>query len=203
MPTDPLTGSRIPASTNVPNVPQDINNAVFDLSDNTIPFFTSTTARNTAYSAWVAAGGVMRNGLYCHVNSVGLQVYEASTWRTVRQGWLSDTINPTSGTVTGTTPTTVHSITVTIPAGLYTGQRIKVSGAVFCSTAAGVGAAVEIQGGTERSMNSGSISGDLSAFRFDSSLTAGSRTYNLRVRSTVAAQDVTWRYPYLSVEIVG
>jgi hypothetical protein len=183
-------------------VPQDILNAIFDLEDNGIPFFTSTSARDTAYAAWVAAGGVMRNGLYCHVNSIGLQVYEASTWRTVRQGWLNDTINATSGTVTGTTPTTIHSITVTIPPGLYTGQRIKVSGTFYCTTAAGVGAGIAIHCGTERT-TSWSVIGDLQCFRFDSSLSAGSRTYNLQTRATVAAQDVNWRYPFLSVEIVG
>lgn len=81
MPTDALTGSRYPASSNVPNVPQDIQNAVFDLSDNTIPYFTSTTARNTAYSTWVTQGGTMRNGLQCYVNSVGPMIYELGQWR--------------------------------------------------------------------------------------------------------------------------
>lgn len=80
MPTDPLTASRYPAATNSPNVPQDIQNAVFDLSDNTTPFFTSTTARDTAYTAWVAQGGVMRDGLFCYVNAVGRMVYVSGAW---------------------------------------------------------------------------------------------------------------------------
>ena len=84
MPTDPLTGSRYPNSGYAPNVPQDIQNAVFDLSDNTIPFFTSTSARDTAYANWVNAGGAMRNGLVCTVGDV-LYKYSTSTsaWRPV------------------------------------------------------------------------------------------------------------------------
>jgi len=79
VPTDPLTASRYPSLSSAVNVPQDIQNAVYDLSDNTIPYFTSTTARTSAYSAWVSSGGVMRNGLYCHVNGLGLCRYNAGT----------------------------------------------------------------------------------------------------------------------------
>lgn len=70
MATDPLTGSRYPLSSAVPNVAQDIQNAVIDLADNTIPRFSTTTARDTAYSSWVTLGGVMQDGLKCSVNGV-------------------------------------------------------------------------------------------------------------------------------------
>lgn len=73
MPTDPLIGARYPALTAVPNVPQDIANAVLDLTDNTIPHFTTTSLRDTAYASWVAAGNTMRNGLFCSVAGVAME----------------------------------------------------------------------------------------------------------------------------------
>jgi hypothetical protein len=82
VPTDPLTGSRYPASSAAPNVAQDIQNAVLDLSDNTIPNFATTTARDSAYSAWVALGNAMRDGLHCHVQGVGDQTYLSGSWNT-------------------------------------------------------------------------------------------------------------------------
>jgi hypothetical protein len=80
MPTDPLTGSRYPASTAVPNVNQDIQNAVTDLADNTIPNFSTTTTRDNAYTAWVALGNSMRDGLKCVVNGVPYRRING-TWR--------------------------------------------------------------------------------------------------------------------------
>ena len=84
MPTDPLTGSRFPDSTYTPAIWTWIEQAVRDLSDNTIPYFTTTTARNTAYTNWQNAGGVWRKGLYCHVND---DLYRsgstANTWELV------------------------------------------------------------------------------------------------------------------------
>ena len=71
MHTDPLTASRYPDSTDSPNVAQYIQNAVMDLSDNTIPRFATTTARDSAYSAYVSAGGAMANGMTCWCDSPG------------------------------------------------------------------------------------------------------------------------------------
>lgn len=67
--TEPLTGARIPDLSNTPNIPQDISNAVRDLAPDTVPHFTSTASRDSAYSAWVSAGGAMRDGLECTVGS--------------------------------------------------------------------------------------------------------------------------------------
>ena len=83
MPTDPLTASRYPSSNAAPNVAQDIQNAVFDLSDNTIPRFATTTARDTAFTAWTNSGGVLVDGLHCHVTGVGDQVRINGQWWTV------------------------------------------------------------------------------------------------------------------------
>jgi hypothetical protein len=82
VPTDPLTGSRYPASSAAPNVPQDIQNAVFDLADNTTVGCTTPADRDSKFAAWVNAGGVMRDGLRCYVASIDqLQVYEGNAWR--------------------------------------------------------------------------------------------------------------------------
>jgi len=71
MPTTPLTASRIPDLSYSPDVPADITRGISDLEDNTTPNFTTTGARDTAYGNWVAAGGVMRNGLSCWCDSPG------------------------------------------------------------------------------------------------------------------------------------
>jgi hypothetical protein len=82
VPTDPLTASRIPAGSDSPNIAQFFNNAVFDLADDTIPTFATETARNTAYTSWVTAGGAMRDGLRCYITGLDtFQVYESGAWR--------------------------------------------------------------------------------------------------------------------------
>jgi hypothetical protein len=79
--TDPLTGASIPLNSDAPDGPGQIKAAVFGVSDNTIPYFTSTALRDSAYSTWVAQGGVMRNSLLC---AVGTTLYRTisggSTW---------------------------------------------------------------------------------------------------------------------------
>lgn len=106
MPTEPLTGARYPASSAAPNVPQDIQNAVQDLAD--IGYagpHASTTARDSAFSAWVALGNTMRNGLHCHVTGVGDQVYLNSNWQTMTSGaqWGTTTCSLSSANIrTGT-----------------------------------------------------------------------------------------------------
>lgn len=86
MPTDPLTGSRYPASSDSPNIAQYIQNAVYDLADNTIPRFATTAARDSAFAAWVSAGNSMTDGLHCWVSAVGDQVYLSGAWVTIGNG---------------------------------------------------------------------------------------------------------------------
>lgn len=78
MPTDPLTGARVPDGSYAPDITQ-VATAIFDISDNTIPFFASTTARDSAYSSWVANGGAMRNSLICAVGTT-LYKYASGAW---------------------------------------------------------------------------------------------------------------------------
>lgn len=112
MPTDPLTTSRYPSASAAPNVNQDIQNAVLDLADNTYagPFAT-TTARNTAFTAWVAAGNAMRDGLHCHVTGVGDQVYLSGAWRTASSGVTSGRYwnIPRTGNASDTPPYTADT----------------------------------------------------------------------------------------------
>src|SRR3954467_10739947 len=85
MPTpDPLTSTPVPLDSDAPDGPGQIKAAVFGVSDNTIPYFTSTALRDSAYSTWVANGGVMRNSLVC---AVGTTLYRTisggSTWQAI------------------------------------------------------------------------------------------------------------------------
>ena len=83
MPTDPLTASRYPdINLNSPNVPQDIRNAVFDLAENTISRFTTTAARDSAWTAYTSAGGTLADGVVCYTEDAGY-------WKRHNGGWVS------------------------------------------------------------------------------------------------------------------
>jgi hypothetical protein len=81
--TDPLTGARYPDSTDSATLWDKIQNAVNDLSGMSVPRFTSTTARDTAYSNWVAAGHTMTDGLECNVSGTHY-IYRSATWRPIK-----------------------------------------------------------------------------------------------------------------------
>jgi hypothetical protein len=80
VPNSVLTGARYPASSASPNVPQDIQNAVLDLEDNTTPSYANSGARDTAFTNWVSAGNTMRDGLACYVQGTGYMEYHGTTW---------------------------------------------------------------------------------------------------------------------------
>jgi hypothetical protein len=82
VPDEPLTGARYPASSDAPNVPQDIQNAVWDLAGYTKPRFTSTAERDTQFAAFVAGGGVLQAGFECHTSDAGggTWTYSGSAW---------------------------------------------------------------------------------------------------------------------------
>ncbi|MCU1617206.1 MAG: hypothetical protein JWO98_4746 [Frankiales bacterium] len=84
MPTEPLTGAPYPDLNHDANIAQIVQDAVTGLADATYagPFAT-TTARDTAFAAWVAAGNTMRDGLHCHVTGTGDQVYLSGAWKTL------------------------------------------------------------------------------------------------------------------------
>lgn len=80
MATTPLTGSRYPISSDSANVAQYFANLAIDLDDNCVPRFTTTTARDTAYSSWVTLGGTMADGMQCTVAGLPYRRING-TWR--------------------------------------------------------------------------------------------------------------------------
>jgi hypothetical protein len=134
LPTDPLTGARYPSSGDSPNIAQYIQNAVNDLSDDTCPSFSTTTARNTAYTNWVSAGNTMRNGLQCSV--VGYpQIYRAGGWHgTAAQVVSTATVDTTLRTATAD----VMTLSVADPGYSY---RLQCSASVLLSV---IGAGVTV-----------------------------------------------------------
>lgn len=101
MPNETLTGARYPAGSDSPNIAQYIQNAVADLADNTIPDFTTTTARDSAYASWVASGNSMRTGLVCAVGNAGHYEYVNGSWLPFR-GAIAATSETTTVATTGT-----------------------------------------------------------------------------------------------------
>lgn len=85
MPNSPLTNTRIPDTTYATNVPTDIRNAIYDLEVAGTPRFTTVSARDTAYSNWIAAGGVLSDGRRCYTDDAGY-------WRRVGGAWVADKI---------------------------------------------------------------------------------------------------------------
>lgn len=79
--TEPLTGARKPEETDGPLGGLQISNLADDLAPDTIPYFTTASARDTAFSNWVSAGHSMRNGLHCYVSGIGDQVYVSGSWQ--------------------------------------------------------------------------------------------------------------------------
>lgn len=106
MPTDPLTGTDYPASNYAPNIAQFFQDVVLGLADNTIPRFATTTERDTAYTAHVAAGGVMEDGMVCFVG--GLFYERAGGVWTSRPG-----LKP-QGLLHGTTTQSIPNDTYTV-----------------------------------------------------------------------------------------
>lgn len=76
---EPLTNARMPEQSDAPTGGLQITNAVKDLAPFTLPRFTTTAARNTAFGQWVTAGGTMVNGMHCVVNGE-TQVYRSGAW---------------------------------------------------------------------------------------------------------------------------
>lgn len=81
MANEPLTGARVPVQGDAALGGLQINNAVSDVAPYTIPHFTNATARDAAFSAWVAAGNTMRKGLLCYQTDTDWHYkYTGSKW---------------------------------------------------------------------------------------------------------------------------
>lgn len=69
--TEPLTGATIYQQTDTASTGQHLGDVVTDLAPYTVPRFATTSARDTAFSAFVAAGGTIANGMTCWCDSPG------------------------------------------------------------------------------------------------------------------------------------
>jgi hypothetical protein len=80
---EPLTGARYPVSSDPTNLAQYYQNLAFDLAGSAVPRFTSTAARATAYTTWMAAtGSSMIDGMMSYIsNQDQLHVWENGSWR--------------------------------------------------------------------------------------------------------------------------
>lgn len=142
-----------------------------------------------------------RTGEYRDHPTAALQRWDGTGWRNMFGGFLGQA---GAGDGSLTANTTVVSATVSVPANLPSGSRLKVTGSCFVSTGAGNGATVTVagSGSTNRSINQGSIGTDLTVVYIDSSLTSGNRTFTVSVAPTVSGQTVTYRQPVITVEVI-
>lgn len=149
MANSPLTGSRYPTSSSVPNVPQDIQNAVTDLEDNSVPRFTTTTARDTAFSNWVAAGNSLVDGLLCVVGNKPLE-YRSGAWCSLANPTLYRSARRVTNNVLGNatqTYGTSSSGEIVLPAATYGNQRAVDIQAIFdiwCDNSAASAGTIQI-----------------------------------------------------------
>lgn len=90
MPTTSSSSLRYPASSDTPNIPQDLNNLATDLDKKVAPAFSTTSARNTAIPSPVT-------GQMCTVAGV-LNVYDGSGWRFTKYG-QGNTVSDASGLI--------------------------------------------------------------------------------------------------------
>lgn len=69
--TEPLIGATIYANSDPALGGQQLGDVANDIVPYTTPRFTSTSTRDTAYASYVAAGGVIKNGMVCWCDTPG------------------------------------------------------------------------------------------------------------------------------------
>lgn len=79
MPNSQLTSTRVPDLNHSADIAEIVTSAIADLESYTCPRFDNTTQRDQAYTAWVAAGGVMEDGMQCFVGD-SYQERRNGTW---------------------------------------------------------------------------------------------------------------------------
>lgn len=202
MATDPISGARYPLETDSGDVALWMTRGVNDLSTQVIPRFTTTTARDNAYSAAITAGTIasIANGTKCSVNGVPYRRI-GGAWREDRQRIIyrvgdysasPKTISAGGANQTGITSgvpalasfTLYEASTVSVVAMFLVGLAADNTGAAVCSismdgTAIGP-AAVHRQTG-------GVVSTQAAV-----ALAAGSHTVSLRVDAQTATVSWTW-----------
>lgn len=181
MPTDPF-GNRFPDSTYAATIWTWIEQAVRDLGPKGIPTFSTTTARNTAYTNWITAGGTWRLGLFCTVNGVLYTsgattntwdvvptTYETKMMRAQRTVNTYTLVNAAYTAFSSNTdwteddPWGMHSSGATLNA-VWTGWYQINAGVTFNNNATGIrgirlvpGGSYDIGGGTSASVSIGQV----------------------------------------------
>lgn len=192
MPTDPLTGSRYPSSSAAPNVAQDIQNAVIDLADNTVPRFASTAARDTAYSAMVSAGGVMADGMQCTVNGVPYRRING-TWRQdsgPRIIYRSTTPNSTIAAGGGNETGVTSGIPALASFTLYEAAIVGVDGAIRAGGAGGAAVCFVKIGGTQ--VGNAAVARSDSTVNVTGAVSLAAGTYSVSVHVDGSGATIVW-----------
>jgi hypothetical protein len=201
MATTPLTASRYPISSDSANIAQYFANLALDLDDNAIPRFTTTTARDSAYSSWVTLGGTMDNGMRCSVNGV--------PYRRINGTWRVDQTRVFTRGVTGLGTGFLVTSGGSAEAGVTSGIGMTPTGTTFTMYEAGnVGLSASLRAGPNPANTAvaaqcslkvdGSAVGNIAISRLDQTvsinamvaLAAGAHTVTLRVDAVGGA--VSW-----------
>lgn len=140
---EPLTGARVPEQSDGPLGGVQISNAARDLAGFTVPRFSTNTARDAAYAAWVTSGKTMANGLLCTVGGRPQQ-YRGSTWHTIGIVKARRTAVSASGSLAaGGTASLVPSTTLpAAPFGTGINYMLQVISQVECVVSSGGGARI-------------------------------------------------------------
>lgn len=150
MANDPITGARYPEESDSGDVALWIKRAVNDLSTEAVPRFTTTTARDNAYSAAITAGTItaVEDGMLCVVNGVPYRRIGGSwridrtrlPWRTADYSGAPKAISSGGANQTGLTSgvpglsslTLYEASRVTLNAVFRVGPDTPGSGAALC-----------------------------------------------------------------------
>jgi hypothetical protein len=194
--TDPLTGARFPTTGDAAAIAQYIQNLANDLSPISLPSFATNSARDVAYSNWVAAGNTMRDGLKCVVNGVPQRRINGA-WYVDQPRIIIRTANITGGSgaiLAGGSAETGVTSGITMNGGnnftLYEAATVSIN-AAFRAGGAGGGALcyVKIDGTTVTNVATSRTDGTVPALG-GLALNAGSHSISMRVDANSATQ--TW-----------
>ncbi|MGZ6780293.1 MAG: hypothetical protein ACXVGO_15020, partial [Mycobacterium sp.] len=95
MHTDPLTASRYPDASDGTNIAQYFQNLAYDMAVNACPRFPTTSARDSAYAAYLSAvGGTLANGRSCWTDDAGY-------WDRIGGAWVARRTSGTLSLVSG------------------------------------------------------------------------------------------------------
>lgn len=189
--TDPLTGATIQDQSDAATGGTQIGNAVKNLRSFTIPRFTTTGARDTAYTSFVSGGGVMADGMHCTAAGVPYRRING-VWRVNRPRVITRFTSPSSTISSGGGNET--GVTAGIPAlanfDLYEAGTVTVN-ATFRGAPAGGAASFAVKIDNAQVGDQGIVRSDVTtSVSATLALAAGSHAISLRCDASGGA--VTW-----------